>query len=113
MEEIIEASELPVDCKVYLRKDILGYRVVEPWKDPKTGKINWLRLIFGSRRTVVMTLSIMAIVLLLYFGITELIGVYKTVAANPCAYCSDCQQYVTNFLDKYYSGTKGFTPLIK
>lgn len=90
MASIIEASQLPEGEKVYLKKDFLGWRVVEPISDLETGKLNWLRLIFGSKRTFVGLLIISLIALALYFGINELIANYKLIANAPCDYCERC-----------------------
>ena len=80
-KDIIEASELPSEEKVYLRKDWLGgYRVVHPEeKWYKFYKRDWFYLIF----TII-------IVGMAYIGITELISSYKVIADNPCKFCEDC-----------------------
>jgi len=88
MKNIIEAGELPCDEKVYLKKDWLGWRTVEPYSID--GKTNYFNLLLGGRRglfTLVITLAVLA---LLYMGVNELIGFYKIIAENPCDFCKDC-----------------------
>jgi len=80
MSNYIEANQLPEGEKVYLKKDFLGWRVVEP---PK----NWVDWFFGSKRNRFFLLVLLIICIGLYFGILEMIGAYRTIAENPCAYC--------------------------
>ena len=87
MAGIIEASQLPDQEKVYLKKDWMGWRVVEPWKCPETGKINWFNLITGGKRALILTLLLFGVAIILYLGITELVVIYKDIAMNPCLYC--------------------------
>jgi hypothetical protein len=75
MGEIIEASQLPEGEKVYLKKDSLGWRVVEPIR--MEGKINLFRLIFGSKRNLFILIFLMVIVVSMYFGIQEIITATK------------------------------------
>ena len=79
-KNIIEASELPSDEKVYLRKDWLGgYRVVHPdtaWKWTKRDTFWVIACLVGAG--------------LLYLGINEIISSYQVIADNPCNFCSDC-----------------------
>jgi hypothetical protein len=86
--KIIETAELPFGEKVYLKKDWLGWRVVEPIKNPETGKINWFNLLIGGRKGLVFTGVIIILACAFYLGITELIADYKFIASNPCLYCS-------------------------
>ena len=87
---IIEASGIPQDTKVYLKKDIFGYRVVEPIWD-EGGKLKWKRIIFGTWRERAFLLFIIMLVLFSYLGFQEQINNYYEVLSNPCAYCTDCQ----------------------
>lgn len=83
-EKWIEASKLPADEKVYLKKDFLGWRVVEPIfkEDP------WHKKLFGSNRNKLFSAVIIILALLFYLGVNELISQYKDIAENPCNYCS-------------------------
>lgn len=89
-KKFIEASEIPEDDKVYLIKDWMGWKVISPWKDPETGKINWFNLLLGGKRNAVFVLIVIIITLLIYFGVNELIAQYKDIAAEPCKYCASC-----------------------
>ena len=97
--KIVEASNLPAGEKIYLKKDFLGWRVVEPWKDPETGKINWFNFIFGGKRGIVFMIVISLIAGLAYIGITELVSNYQMIANNPCNFCEDCFQQTRNVID--------------
>ena len=88
MANIIEASQLPEEEKVYLKKDFLGWRVVEPWKNPETGKVNWFNLIFGGKRALFVLCLLAVIVLFFYLGYQEIINDSKTIIENPCTYCN-------------------------
>lgn len=82
MKGVIEAADLPHDEKVYLKKDMFGWRVVEP---PK----NWFRWIMGSNRNIAELLIFMVVMGLIFFGVTELIGSYQYIVANPCEFCTE------------------------
>ncbi len=88
MGKIIEASELPEKDKVYLKKDIFGWRTVEP--NVINGKLQWSNILFGGKRNLMFLIFVMIICGLLYLGTTEIIGVYKEVAETPCDFCEDC-----------------------
>lgn len=82
----VEAHELPNETKVYLKKDLFGYRVVEPWKN-EDGKINWFNFLLGGKRNLFILGVIFIVLLLAYYGFNEAIAVYKDTAKNPCNYC--------------------------
>lgn len=81
---IIEASNLPQDEKIYLKKDVFGWRVVEPFVDPVTGKKNWFSIIFGGKKGLFITIITLLISALFYFGIKELIAVNVSNAMHNC-----------------------------
>lgn len=95
---MIEASELPSNEKVFLKKDFLGWRIVHPIRN-EDGSWNWFNLLFGSKSNLVFLIILLLVGVGLYFGITDLLEVYKEVATNPCDYCVDCftKQSLTNF----------------
>lgn len=68
---------------VHIKKDMLGYRIVEP-------PTKWYHYILGGKRNAFVLIFLLILVLALYLGINELIAQYKDVVANPCAYCSNC-----------------------
>ena len=74
---------------VNMKRDFFGWRIVHPIKD-KNGKMIWMNFLFGGKRGLVTLIFILAIVLLLYFGINQLIANYKIIAEEPCRFCSDC-----------------------
>lgn len=76
---------------INLKKGSLGYRVVYPIRNPD-GKINWINLLFGGKANAIRIIFYIIIIVLLYFGINELISQYKLIAANPCDFCSSCFQ---------------------
>lgn len=78
---IIEASELPEQEKIYLKKDIFGYRVVEPPKQ-------WYHWIIGSKRNLFILIILLVIASLFYVGIKEIVSGCKEMASNPCVYCN-------------------------
>lgn len=80
---IIESQNLPLEEKVYLKKDWLGWRVVEP-------PTKWYHWVFGSPRTLFALLIFMFIAFLLYLGVNEMVSSYKEIAAAPCNYCEVC-----------------------
>jgi len=93
--KVIEASEIPNEEKVYLKKDILGWRVVHPIKN-EDGTTNWFNLIFGSKSNMVFLIMLLIVGVALYFGVNELLSAYKDVNANPCLYCEDCANFFNN-----------------
>ena len=101
--KIIEASELPSEEQVYLKKDFLGWRVVHPIRNSE-GKLNWFNFIFGSKSNLVFLIIIFILAVGFYLGINELINNYKLIADNPCKFCSDCQIMLNNKMDVLMSG---------
>jgi hypothetical protein len=85
-DKIIAASELPLEEKIYLKKDFLGWRIVHPMKD-EDGSINWGNLIFGGWRNFFTLIIILMFVLgffyVYYHDTTEM----QKVVENPCEYC--------------------------
>ncbi len=73
---------------VSIRKGYLGIRVVYPIKT--NGKINWVNLLFGGKKNLIKLIMLMVIVMLIYFGVKELISSYQVIANNPCDFCKEC-----------------------
>lgn len=92
MGKITEAKDLPEGEKVYLKKDFLGWRVVEPYKDMETGKINKFNLLLGGKRNIAILIILLLIFGGLMYGFNEKITEYKTVAQRPCDFCDDCNK---------------------
>lgn len=93
MANIIEAGNVPENERVYLKKDFLGWRVVEPIKDPETKEILWKNVF--SKKGFFNLVILLLILGMVYLGYNESITNYKEVMTNPCSYCKDCQEYVT------------------
>ena len=98
MNSVIEASQLPEGEKVYLKKDFMGWRVIEPWKDPETGKINWFNLLTGGKKNLYILIGITIILIFIVLAVREQITNFNTVMSNPCAFCVDCQEQARNLL---------------
>jgi hypothetical protein len=62
---------------VTLKKDSLGYRVIEP-------PSKWYHYIFGSKRNLVNLIIILAIATALYFGVQDLLAATKSAALSTC-----------------------------
>lgn len=83
MEKI---NKVEVDGEdVYIKKSVLGTRVVYPVKID--GKINWKNLFYGSIGNLIALIVYIAIALLIYYGMKDIIGQCQEVVLNPCKYC--------------------------
>jgi hypothetical protein len=101
--KIIESSQLPLGEKVYLKKDWLGWRVVEPITDPETGKFIWKN--FFNKRGFIQLGIILLILVFSYFAFQEQLSNWNTVMSNPCSFCSDCHEQVRTVLGTLPKGT--------
>ena len=88
---IIEASQLPSEEKVYLKKDWFGWRVVHPIRN-EDSSLNWFNFIFGSKSNLAFLIIIILLAGVFYLGINELIDNYKLIADEPCKFCKDCHE---------------------
>lgn len=73
---------------VYLKKSSLfgllkEWRVIYPPVDPETGKWDMVNLIFGGKSNMVKTIFVVVIVLLITYGIYEILKTYQEVFSNP------------------------------
>jgi hypothetical protein len=73
----IEAANLPLDEKVYLKKDYFGWRVVE-----KPSK--WWHYVLGSKKNLVILMVIMFIAICFYFGVKEILANQKAIILASC-----------------------------
>lgn len=85
MSNYVEAGDLPLDDKVYLRKSMGEWGVVHPIKID--GKINWLNLLFGGKRNMINLFFILILFALLLYGFSEVTSSCAELAENPCDYC--------------------------
>lgn len=78
--------------KIYLRKDMFGWRVVNPVKID--GKINWKNLWLGNRKVIIFTIIWLLIMGFIFYGVNEMLSSCKDMAKNPCNYFDiDCSNY--------------------
>jgi len=98
MGKIIEAADIPEGDKVYLKKGMFGYRVVEPWKYPD-GRKNYFNLLFGGKKNVIILIILILGYTMVYFGIQELISNYKIIADDPCSFCTSCHEQTRRVID--------------
>jgi len=92
MAKIIEAAQLTLEDKVYLKKDYFGWRVVQPIKNDD-GSYNWLNLLVGGARNGLFLLGILLILGFLmwshYHDIQAIQDNYGKIATNPLGWCRD------------------------
>lgn len=92
MAKYIEAGELPADEKIYFKKDMLGWRIVHPYRNPN-GTYNWINLFIGGWRnflTLVLILLIAGFVMWSYNHDVQAIQEnYGKIADNPLGWCHD------------------------
>ena len=88
----IEASNLPEKDKVYLKRDIFGWRVVQPIKN-SDGRINWLNLTLGGFRNAIFLLGILLIIGFLmwahFHDVKAIKDNYGKIASDPIGWCKD------------------------
>lgn len=72
-KKIIEASELPNGEKVYLKKDVFGWRIVEPIRN-EDGTVNWFNFFTGGKRNLLTLIAVLAIIGLFFLGFSEQIN---------------------------------------
>jgi len=94
-ENYVEASQLPENDKVYLRRGRSGWSIVHPRKNPD-GSTNYPNLLFGGKQNLFKLLLYIILALIIYVGVSELISEYKFVADNPCNFCRLAEQQVLN-----------------
>jgi len=86
MGRIIEASDLPIEDKLYLKKDLFGWRVVNPIRNTD-GSINHVNLFFGGARNFAFLLIMLAFVLGFFYVYNHDTSEMQGVLENPCGYC--------------------------
>lgn len=102
----MEMKEVEIENeKVYLKKDWLGWRVVEPLylKDAE-GKVDWKTWSwknFLNKKGFVTLGFLLLLLLFLYLGFQEQINNFRAVMNNPCSFCIDCQTQVNSMLKNF------------
>lgn len=84
-KKIIEASELPNNEKIYLRKSFDGWRVVYPLRN-EDGSINWFNTLTGGNWWKLIVLTIIVLVVL---------GLAQEYISN-LKFCADLMNYMNN-----------------
>jgi hypothetical protein len=85
--KIIEASELPENEKVYLKKDWLGWRVVAPVKN-EDGSWNWFNIVFGGKKNLFVLIILFLLAVLAFFALKEYVAIsIANAIRDPCALC--------------------------
>jgi len=91
MNEIIEASQLPQNEKIYLKKDFLGWRIVYPIFED--GKINWVNFLVGGWRNLIALILILLFVFSTFafyqLQIKHFESYCKEVIENPIKFCKN------------------------
>lgn len=92
MNKILKIEDIPLEDKVYLKKDIFGYRVVNPIKN-EDGTFNFANLIFGGYRNL---LFLIILLLLLFFSmwsynndIQAVKDFYGNISVDPFYACKE------------------------
>lgn len=88
----MDLKEIEIDNeKIYLRKDMFGWRVVNPIKI--NNKLNWKNLWLGNRRVIIFTIIWLLIMGFIFYGVNEMLTSCKDMANNPCNYFNlDCSR---------------------
>jgi|ETNvirnome_2_300_1030623.scaffolds.fasta_scaffold06554_7 hypothetical protein len=86
-KKIIEASELPLEEQVYLKKDIFGWRIVNPVKDAE-GNWLWNNFLFGGARNLFMLLLMLIIIFGFIWIYNHDMAEMQEVVEDPCSFCS-------------------------
>ena len=94
--------------KIYLKKGIFGYRIINPYKD-ENGKLIIVNLLFGGWGNLFKLFFIMLIFFLLYFGMKEMLSSCSNMAQNPCDYFNNliCTNNIREYPQEVFSISRG------
>ena len=99
MKELLKAEDLPQSEEIYFKKDIFGYRIVNPIKN-SDGSFNWINILFGGYRNL-----FFLIILLLSAGFTiwsynhdiaEVKAYYGNISEDPFYACAKPNPAIDN-----------------
>ena len=93
MVEELTVENLPLNEKIHIKKDFLGYRLVYPIRN-EDGKLNLVNFLVGGKRNLAILIMLLLLFSLFSYGVYELTRSMRDVVENPCDYCVDC--LVTN-----------------
>jgi len=99
MSKIISVNEIPRGEKIYAKKDFLGWRIVEPIRDPETKEFIWKN--FLSKKGFIMLFILLLIFAFTYLAFQEGINNYREVMKNPCKFCIDCEDIFKDNKDSW------------
>ena len=86
MKDIIEANDLPQEDKVYMKKDMFGWRIVQPMKN-EDGTLNWFNILTGGMRNFVFTMVMLFFILGFFYVYNHDTAEMQKVVESPCEYC--------------------------
>ena len=84
---IIEAGDLPQGDKVYMKKDLFGWRIVQPIHN-EDGTLNWFNILTGGTRNLAFTILMVVFVLSFFWVYNHDTAEMQKVVEEPCLYCS-------------------------
>lgn len=87
---LLRVEDLPVSEDLFFKKDVFGYRIVNPNRDPFTNKIVWVNVLIGGWRNFFVLLILLGFVLLFFYAHEEMTSELRVVADSPCEFCSSC-----------------------
>jgi len=91
MGKVIKVDDMPFGDKLYLKKDFLGYRIVNPLKNDD-GSINWANLLFGGyRNLIILTLLLLIAGFVMWsynHDISEVKAYYGNISQDPFYACA-------------------------
>jgi len=95
MQNLIRVSN--IEEPVYLKKGWFGeYSVVHPTKKPD-GSWNRFNVLTGGKDNLFRITIYLLILLLLFYGVNEMMDSCNDMAKNPCKYTDlDCRRYYYN-----------------
>lgn len=112
-KKIFEASELPLEDKVYFRKDKFGWKQVYPIKNPD-GSYNWPNLLFGGYRNLIFLIILIVVALfgiwLYHIDITNIENHYAAIAKDPLLFCKNYKAGNVTFFQEYNLTEIDLTP---
>ncbi len=95
-KSIIEVSDLPEGTKLYVKKDFLGYRIVNPIRN-EDGTLNWVNVITGGWRNLITITIVITLLLWTQYDSHNKVKEYQeycdTISKNPVQFCENIGFY--------------------
>lgn len=86
-KNIVEAAQLPEHEKVFMKKDVFGWRVVHPFLN-EDGSKNWLNILTGGWRNLVTVIVLVLCLLGLIYAYQHDMAEVKEIVEEPCNFCN-------------------------